>query len=170
MLKRGVKVSLIASAVLCSGLVLVSASSGATGGNRASRLFVRGANLCKLVSTAKLEVATGLKLPRPVWGGVYCRWALSADRLKDSVWLSVHRGLGRKGVEAMNRAAATRRVTVTDVTVPGASYASLITAGYRGMVREWVAAVYPEGTVLVNVNAPGLTAAKAIAAATAVIS
>jgi len=167
MLKRGVKVSLIASAVLCSGLVLVSASSGATGGNRASRLFVRGANLCKLVSTAKLEVATGLKLPRPVWGGVYCRWALSADRLKDSVWLSVRRGLGRKGVEAMM---PDRRVTVTDVTVPGASYASLATAGYRGMVREWVAAVYPEGTVLVAVTAPGLTAAKAIAAATAVIS
>ena len=169
-MKRGVKVSLIVSAVLCSGLLLVSASSGATGGSGASRLFVRGANLCKLVSTAKLEVATGLKLPPPVWGGVYCRWELSPGVLRDSVWLSVRRGLGRKGVEAMNREVSGRRVTVTDVTVPGASYASLVTAGYRGMVREWVAAVYPEGTVLVAVTAPGLTAAKAIAAATAVIS
>jgi hypothetical protein len=59
---------------------------------------------------------------------------------------------------------------VTTVTVPGASYAVLVTRGYRGMVRDWVIAVYPEGAVVVNVNAPRLTAAKAIAAAKAVVS
>jgi hypothetical protein len=59
---------------------------------------------------------------------------------------------------------------VTTVTVPGASYAVLVTRGYRGMVRDWVIAVYPEGAVVVNVNAPRLTPARAIAAATAVVS
>ncbi len=38
-----------------------------------------------------------------------------------------------------------RVVTVTTVAVPGASYARLVTAGYRGMVRDSVVAVYPEG-------------------------
>jgi hypothetical protein len=132
------------------------------------RLFVRGVNLCKLVSTSKLEVATGLKLPAPAWGGAYCRWVLSPGRLKDSVWLSVHRGVGRKGVDAMTR--DERRVMVTTVTVPGASYAVLVTAGYRGIVRDWVIAVYPEGAVVVNVTAPRLTPARAIAAATPVVS
>ena len=151
----------------CWCLLLASASSGAADGTGASRLFARGANLCKLVSTAKLEVATGLKLPTPVWERGFCRWEVSPGRLKDSVSLSVHRGLGKKGVESMIH---DRFVTVTNVALPGASYARLVTAGYRGMVRDSVVAVYPKGAVFVAVTAPGLTAARAIAAATAVVS
>src|SRR5580765_4090604 len=151
------KGSPLASVVLSSCcLLLASAPSRAADGSGAGRLFVRGVNLCKLVSTSKLEVATGLKLLPPAWEGVYCRWLLSPGRLKDSVWLSVHRGVGRKWVDAMTR--HERRVVVTTVTVPGASYAVIVTGGYRGMVRDWVIAVYPAGAVVVNVNAPRLTA------------
>ncbi len=83
-------------------LLVLIACLGAVrcGGWQWSEQVVRARrNLCKLVSTAKLEVATGLKLPTPAWEGVFCRWEVSPGRLKDSVWLSVHRGLGKKGVE-----------------------------------------------------------------------
>lgn len=163
------KGSPIASVVLSSCCVLLaSAPSRAADGGGAGRFFVRGVNPCKLVSTSKLEVATGLKLPPPASGRGYCRWVPSPGRLKDSVWLSVHAGVGKKWVDAMTR--HERRRVVTTVTVPGSSYAVLVKRGYRGMVRDWVIAVYPEGAVVVNVNAPGLTAARAIAAATAVVS
>ncbi len=84
------------------------------------------------------------------------------------MWLSVHRGVGRKWVDAVTR--HERRQVVTRVAVPGASYAVLVKRGYRGMVRDWVMAVYRKGAVVVNVNAPGLTTARAIAAETAVVS
>jgi len=67
---RGMKLLRTVGVVMsCWCLLLASASSGAADGTGASRLFARGANLCKLVSTAKLKVATGLKLPQPTWNG-----------------------------------------------------------------------------------------------------
>jgi len=155
--------------VLCSWcLVLCSPSSGAADGSGASRLFAPGANLCKLVSTTKLAAATGFKLPTPVSGRHFCTWQVSPGVWRDSVQLSVRSGLGRKGVESTM--SGERRATVTTVTVPGALYASLLTTGYRGMIRDWVAAVYPEGAVFVALTAPGLTPGRAIAALMAVVS
>jgi hypothetical protein len=165
---RAMRLSPMVGVVLCSWcLALCSPSSGAADGSGASRLFAPGANLCKLVSTTKLAAATGLKLPTPVSGRHFCTWQVSPGVWRDSVQLFVRSGLGRKGVESTTGG---RGVKVTTVTVPGASYARLLTAGYRGMIRDSVAAVYPNGTVFVTVTAPGLTSARAIAAATVVVS
>lgn len=145
-------------------LASVSATSvAATGTGGVGRLFVHGANVCRLVSTAKLDTVMGVRFPPPVRKGAFCRWAIPGGRVTESVTLDVERGLHQ-------RIQPDRRMTITKVKLPGAEYAAVQSAGYRGAVRDSVVIDFRQGTIRVGVLAKNLTISRALAATEALIS
>ena len=145
-------------------LAAVPASSlAADSGGRATRLFAPGANLCRLVETAKVNHAIGLTFQAPVWRRGVCRWEIRGGRVTKSVLLTV-----RRGQEL--RAQPERFVRITRVKLPGATYAAVESAGYRGAIRDSVVADYPQGTIIVTLTLVKLTVVRAVAVAQALIS
>jgi hypothetical protein len=142
----------------CFGAALAADGSGG-----ATRLFASGANLCKLVETAKLNQAIGLTFQAPVWRRGYCRWEIRGGRVTKSVLLTVRR-------HEELRARPDRFLRITTVKLPGTTYAAVASAGYRGAIRDSVVADYPQGTVLITLTVARLTVAKAVAVAQALIS
>ena len=154
----------VGSVAVAVTLVGVSASAlAADNGRRATRLFAPGADLCKLVETAKLNHVIGLTFQAPVWRRGYCRWEIRGERVTESVLLTVRRGQELQ-------AQPDRFLRITTVELPGTTYAAVASAGYRGAIRDSVVADYPQGTILITLTVAKLSVAKAVAVAQAITS
>jgi hypothetical protein len=168
-MKRLVALSLVlyGLAMVLWGVSFALASSVVVGSGGADKLFAPGANLCKLVSTAKMDAAVGVKFPVPVWQGGACFWQTGklGQLNRTIVRLSLRPGLGKSNVTSIVTLDKKAKAKVSTVSLPGASYAVVSALPpISGLDNESLYAVFPKGLVVLSLTGPKLTVAKAVAA------
>ena len=148
----------------------------------ASRLFALGGDLCLVIDPGVVNRAAGGGLGAGVWDGRSCTWETadqSADHAK-RVIINVNPGLTLDGLQAAAAFTKHSGVPESDVRVPGALGAYLVTLDLSGLngssagtgtitnaagpeINQNLTAVYPLGGIYVSLAGPKVTSAQVIA-------
>jgi hypothetical protein len=144
------------SAVAVSGTAAARSTSHSAAPPRA--LFRTGYDLCRAASLAAIRRAGGQPYKAGVFDGHLCNW--ERHDLKAGITLSTHpASVGAALMRGFLAHNGTKGIKAKRVKVPGASKAVLVTFRTQPKLRQVARdlfAIYADGTIQVNMTAPGL--------------
>jgi hypothetical protein len=155
--------SFLGVAAVALGVSSFAAASAFATGSRSSAppstLFNPGYNVCDAASLPGVQKAGGQSYQKGVFDSRVCNWETSG--LKAGITLSLITGAqavaAKAQISAVHGSTVTHGLTLTSVSVPGASVSIVETlpVAVKGEVSKALLASYPEGIVHVNMTAPG---------------